>query len=98
MLLYGVYVCKSLLYGCAVWGSCLLVGSGDLQWDCTWKFGSSHRSALRAILGEGNDVKNEIVYVLVAEWPLQLQIAKQVFHFVHGFNVYKRLMTQASEW
>ena len=67
-----VYVHTSLLEGCAVWGSCLLVGSGDLRPDCTGKFGSSHRSALRAILGVGNDVRNEIVYVLAAEWPLQL--------------------------
>ena len=72
LLLYGVYVRTSLLYGCAAWGSCLLAGSGDLRWDCTGKFGSSHRSALRAILAVGNDVRNEIVYVLAAEWPLQL--------------------------
>ena len=67
-----MYVRTSLLFGCAVWGSCLLTGSGDLQRDCTEKFGSSHRSALRAILGVGNDMRNEIVYVLAAEWPLQL--------------------------
>ena len=72
MLLYGVYVRTSLLYGCTVWGSCLLAGNCDLRRDCMGKFGSSHRSALRAILGVGNDVRNEIVYVLAAEWPLQL--------------------------
>ena len=67
-----MYVPTSLLYDCAVWGSGLLAGSGDLRRDCMGKFGSSHRSALRAILGVGNDVRNEIVYVLAAEWLLQL--------------------------
>ena len=67
LLLYGVYVCMSLLYGCAIWDSCLLSCSSDLRHDCTGEIGTSHCSILQAILWVGANVHNELV-----EWPLQL--------------------------
>ena len=71
-----MYVCTFILYDYAKWGSCLWADSGDFRWDCTGKFGTNHRNALQVILGVGNDVQNELMYVSAAEWPLKLQIVK----------------------
>lgn len=92
-MLYNVYVKTALLYGCAVWGSSLLRGDGSAVGDYTGKFGSTYRSALRAILGVSNEVRNELVYVLTCQWPLQLYIAKATLRYVAGLEKYPRLVS-----
>ena len=69
LLLFDTYVKSCLLYGAAVWGSYLLPSSCSLEVDCTAKFGSFYRGALRSLLGIGK-VRNEIVYILSGRLPL----------------------------
>ena len=75
-----------MLYGFAVWGHVVLSTTGSLHVHCTDKFGTSHRCVLCVILGMSNELRNEWVYILAGNQPLQLHIANQVYHFAKSMK------------
>ena len=94
IMLYNVFVRSVLMYGCVVWGEHLVAPGVNWCEDRTGKFGTHHRKSLRAILGIGRDVRNEIVYVLACEWPLQAHIIKQLHRYSEGMHKHPRLVTE----
>ena len=69
-----------------VWGQSVLPASGPVYADRTGKLGAQHRQALRAILGVGNELRNELVYVLTGEMPVSLHIWKALYRYAESWK------------
>ena len=65
--------------------------------DRTGKLGTQHRQALRAILGVGNKLCNELVYVLLCEMPVSLHISKALFRYMESWKN-DRLIAEVATW
>ena len=84
----------TLLFAAPVWAAAALATNGTVRGDYTGKLGTFHRRKLRTILQVGTNIRNEIVYILACQWPLQVYIAKQLFRYGCSLDDNKRLASK----
>ena len=62
------------------------------------RLGVFYRHCLRTLLGVSRSTRNEVSYVLSGCGPLQLYLAKAVFHFVLHADKHPGLLGTVAPW
>ena len=66
--------------------------------DCTGKVGAFHRRSLRTIVGLSRQVRNELVYLIAGQLPLQLLCAKAMWRYIQSTGEAPRLVSKMVRW
>ncbi len=97
-MLFEVFTKTVLLFGSPVWGPSLLSHTHPLTEDRLGPVGTFYRSCLRQLLTIPRGVRNEMVYLLAAQPPLQVTLTKNIHRYVSGLQHNPRLASELAHW